>query len=620
MLTEQADFYVGDWIVRPQRCRIERGSKSVRVKPKSMAVLECLAQADGGVASRAALFDAVWPGAIVTDDVLTHSIVELRKAFDESARDAQVIETIPKKGFRLIPEVRSMHSGSNPGRQYFHVPQLIGLAIVLLSMALLWDRFYTQPADSIVSEAKSVAILPFVDMSPEGDQGYFADGLAEELINRLTRLRGLQVTARTSSFFFKDTNDDLRAIGDMLGVNHLVEGSVRKSATHFRITAQLIEVSSGFHLWSATFDRPIEDIFVVQDEIAEAVARALSIKLSVGDLGTIAGGTESVDAFDQVLLGNALFRNFDADSMLRAAEYYRRATEIDPDFALAWAALANVYRRTRLVLTEDDYQIRLQQSEFAMAQATKLAPMAPYILRQVADAHIDAGRWADAALQISIAEELDNRAVVNSVHVDLLAKSGRIRDAIALMERSRRVDPLNASAAMYLGHLYTSQGDYEKALAELDRGYKLGTSLPLISVEGMITALHIGEVGVITRWLARAIEHQQPGAKGVHSEMSQRLGDRESALSWLHEAFELSSIADYYIVIWASYYDDLALATLALQRSPDPWIFWLPMMSDVRIQPEFKSLVRGIGLDSYWREYGWPDYCHAISADHIECR
>ena len=622
MSTEQSDFRLGVWTVRPQRCLIERGSESVRVKPKSMAVLECLARANGGVTSRDALFDAVWPGAIVTDDVLTHSIVELRKAFDESARDAQIIETIPKKGFRLVPEVKPVRAGKNSGKLRFSMPQLIGLVVALVSMALIWDRIDSQSArpGSNISEAKSIAILPFVDMSPDKDQGYFADGLAEELINRLTQLQGLQVTARTSSFFFKETNDDLRVIGEMLGVNHLLEGSVRKSESEFRITAQLIEVSSGFHLWSETFDRPIEDIFAVQEELAEAVARALSIKLSVGELGSVVGGTKIVDAFDQVLLGNSLFGKFDAESMLQAAEHYKRATEIDPNFALAWAGLADVYRRTRLVLAEQDYQTYLQQSEVALAEATKLAPMAPYILRQAADAYIDAGRWADADAKLSLAEELDSRAATTGVHVDLLAKTGRISDAIAMMERSRRMDPLSATAAMYLGHLYTSQGDYEKALSELDRGYELGGSLPLISVEGMVAALHTGDLAIARIWLGRAIEHGQPGARGVHDEMAQRLGDRESALSWLNDAFESSSIADYYTAIWASFYDDTALAVRALQRSPDPWAFWLPLMSDVRRLPEFRDLIRDMGLESYWREFGWSDYCHAIEIDDFECR
>lgn len=622
MLGEHADFRLGEWIVRPQQCRIERDGESVRVKPKSMAVLECLARSDGGVTSRTALFESVWPGAIVTDDVLTHSIVELRKAFDESARDARIIETIPKKGFRLVPEVMPLPPASEAGKRRLSIVHLAALLIILLSVSLLWWWIDSAPVttDSPVAESRSVAVLPFVDMSPEKDQGYFADGLAEELINRLANLKGLQVTARTSSFFFKESNHNLHAIGEMLDVKHVVEGSVRKSESEFRITAQLIEVDSGFHLWSAAYDRPIEDVFVVQEEIAEAVARALSIKLSVGELGTIVGGTGSVEAFEQVLLGNSLFHNFDAESMLRAAEHYRAATEIDPNFALAWAALANVYRNTRIVLSEEDFQAHEQQSDFALAEAAKLAPMAPYILRQTANAFIDNGRWADAASQIAIAEELDNRAVVNAVHVDLLTKTGKTRDAIALMERSRRVDPLSATAAMYLGHLYTSRGEYDKALAELNRGYDIGWSLPLISVEGMVAALHTRDAGTIESWLERAIQHEQPGALGVHNEMAARFRDRESALIWLHDAFESSAIADYYTVIWASFFGDTDLAVRALQRTPDLWVVWLPIMSEVRQSPEFKSIIRDIGMESYWREYGWPDYCRAISNDDFECR
>ncbi len=621
MRPDQSDFCVGDWVVRPQRCRIERGSKAVRVKPKSMAVLECLARADGAVITRDALFAAVWPGAAVTDDVLTHSVVELRKAFDESARDARVIETIPKKGFRLVPPVRPLDNESSRGKRLLSTWSLAGIGASIILGIFAWQWLATTETIEPLTGAQTIAVLPFVDMSPDGDQAYFADGLSEELINRLTQLRGLQVTGRTSSFYFKGRNGDLREIGERLDVNHVLEGSVRKSGTQLRITAQLIDVSNGFHLWSRIFDRPFEDVFLIQEEIAESVAQALSIKLQVGELGTIVGGTDNIDAFDQVLLGIALYREFDADAMLQAAEHFERAITLDPEFALAWAYLADVYRNTRLVLSNEDYAVNREQSELALDRALQLAPTSPYILRTAARRYIDEGRWSKTESTLALAESSENQAAStnSSIRIEFYTKMGRVNDAIALTERVRRINPLDPSVTMYLGHLYSSQGLHEKALAELDRGYGLHGSLPLISVEGLLTALASDDEDEITRWLARAIEHEQPGAQNVHREMAQRLGDREIALSWLRNAFENSSVPDYYTVVWASYYHDIELALAALQRSPDPWAFWLGVTADIRERPEFKSLVRELGLEAYWREFGWADYCRPLGADDFEC-
>lgn len=618
---KQADFRLGDWIVSPQRCRIERNGDVTRIKPKSMAVLEQLAENGDSVTSREQLFDAVWPGAAVTDDVLTHSIVELRKAFGDTARDARIIETIPKKGFRLLLPVGDVDKAVTRSRPVAKLLAFAGLSVLLALLA--WQMFGNSeiaPAED-TEIATSVAVLPFVDMSPARDQGHFADGLSEELINHLTQLRGLQVTGRTSSFYFKGRNEDLRLIGERLGVNHILEGSVRKSDSRLRITAQLIDVGSGFHLWSDTFDRPTDDLFTVQEEIAGAVAQALSIKLSVGELGKLQGGTSNLDAFEQILLGHAIHDEFTAGALQRAIEHYERATVIDPEFALAWASIAGAYRHTRLVLTQQDYQERLAAAEHALAQALRLAPNSPHILRIAAQKDIDDRRWGAAAEKLRRAEVNDNGVYSKSsgAQIDLLAKTGYIREATARAERAKRIEPLDGWVAMYLGHLYSAAGDVEKGMAELERGYSIGDSQALISVEGLVNALASNNPDTIQVWLGRAIEHQQPGALGVHDEMARLFGDPETALSWLREAFSNSSAPDYYIAVWAAYYGDHLLAARAMQRSLDAWLFWLPVLKDVRQLPEFKTAMRDADLEAYWREHGWPDYCLSAGLNDFEC-
>lgn len=183
-------------------------------------------------------------------------------------------------------------------------------------------------------------------MSPDKDQAYFSDGIAEELLNQLSQIHGLQVGGRTSSFAFKGQNEDLRVIGEKLNVAHVLEGSVRKAGERVRITAQLIKAKDGYHLWSETFDRDLDDIFDIQEEIAKAVASAMSIALGVGEGDLSAGGTRNFDAYDAYLAGNSLIRELTPNGTAQAIELLEKAVALDPDYAQARSALAITYDRS----------------------------------------------------------------------------------------------------------------------------------------------------------------------------------------------------------------------------------------------------------------------------------
>ncbi len=198
------------------------------------------------------------------------------------------------------------------------------------------------PPPAAVAEMPSIAVLPFVDMSPDKDQEYFSDGLTEELLNRLVTFKGLRVIGRTSAFAFKGKNEDLRTIGETLGVNHILEGSVRKSGNHLRITAQLINPADGSHFWSKTFDRDLTDIFEIQDEISRAVAEALAVTMGVA-AGEDEGFTRNIEAYEEYLKGKALVDATTLRDIPRGIEHLLRATEIDPTFAAPWASLSQAY-------------------------------------------------------------------------------------------------------------------------------------------------------------------------------------------------------------------------------------------------------------------------------------
>ena len=244
-----AGFCLGPWRVLPHRNVIERNGEARRLENRLMQTLAFLAAHPGEVLTRKQFFETVWRGRVVNEEALSRAISLLRSALDDDSHAPRFIQTIPGVGYRLITAV------TNPEA--------------------------TGPAAPPVAAANqnSIAVLPFVNLSADPANEYFSDGISEEILNVLTQVERFKVVGRTSSFAFKDTRDDLRTIGRTLNVTHLLEGSVRQADARVRITAQLINVEDGFHVWSETFERRLDDIFAVQDEIASAVTRALKVKL-----------------------------------------------------------------------------------------------------------------------------------------------------------------------------------------------------------------------------------------------------------------------------------------------------------------------------------------------------
>jgi TolB-like protein len=218
-------------VVTPSLNSISSRGKTVHLEPKVMEVLLCLAQHPGETLSKEQLFQAVWPKTIVTEDVLKRGIAELRRAFNDDAREPRTIQTISKRGYRLIAPVTAPTAAA--------------------------------AAKSVVSD--SIVVLPFISMSSDPENEYFADGITEEIIDALAQIQGLHVVARSSAFSFKGKHIDLRIVGEQLNVRTVLEGSVRKVDSRLRITAQLVCTADGFHLWSERYEREIKDVFAIQE-------------------------------------------------------------------------------------------------------------------------------------------------------------------------------------------------------------------------------------------------------------------------------------------------------------------------------------------------------------------
>ena len=230
-------------------------------------------------------------------------------------------------------------SGARPGRFRLMVA-LVGVGLLAAAPGVLWHLF-SRRANTAAAVVPSIAVLPFADLSPQKDQEYFSDGIAEEILNSLAHVQGLHVAGRTSAFSFKGKSEDLRAVGEKLNVGIILEGSVRKEGTRVRVSTQLINAGDGYQLWSETFDRELTAVFAIEDEIAATVVRELKVRLLPGKgPATREHRTANAEAHREYLVGNQLFNRNSEEGFRRASVAYQRAVELDPGYAVAWAALA----------------------------------------------------------------------------------------------------------------------------------------------------------------------------------------------------------------------------------------------------------------------------------------
>ena len=323
---------------------------------------------------------------------------------------------------------------------------------------------------SIPVDDKSIAVLPFVDMSAEKDQEYMSDGIAEELLNLLSQVPDLKVIARTSSFAFKGKDVPIAEIAKILNVAHVLEGSVRKSGNTVRITAQLVRTADSTHLWSETYDRPLDDIFKVQDEIANAIVQALQIRLAGGELNRRKGGTQNLEAYQLYLRGIDGVSKATKASLVAAAGYLDRATTLDPDYGMAWAqrAFAEISRvDSGLVDTSAGYGLARELAERAVQVSPDLAD-AHAALQQI-EYSLD-WDWAAAEVEARRALAIDprNSRSLNSTG-QLYAMLGRWTEAERLYQTVLDRDPLYTYAIWNLGNAYYHAGNFADAEAVFAR-------------------------------------------------------------------------------------------------------------------------------------------------------
>ncbi|HEV2703647.1 MAG TPA: hypothetical protein VGV09_18625 [Steroidobacteraceae bacterium] len=477
----------------------------------------------------------------------------------------------------------------------------------------------------------SLAVLPFVDMSPEHNQEYFSDGLSEELLNQLAQINELRVAGRTSSFSFKGKNEDLRVIGEQLGVGNLLEGSVRKDGTHLRITAQLINAKDGIHVWSHTYDRELSDVFAVQEEIAKEVSGALSVKLNVGEMSRAKGGTTNLEAYDKYLQAMAKRdRGAGKEDLLDADQLFRDALAIDPKFGRAWSGLYDSLADTRIFVQGNSGAVQAEMAK-ASAEAMALAPNAWWAQETLANERTTQHKWAQAEIAakatLAAAPALNTNATL--AYTAFTWPVGRSREAVDLWAGVRQADPLSLRASFIYQISLCWTERYDELVKENLRSRALQGDH---NEADALTATCLAQrQGTGTKVLAEAVKNGVPAVVSFAYEHLRGHLDEPAAMRAelrkmlvdpdFQESGRMEGIAGIAAILGDA---DTALEAqrrtyvdLAGNNAGD---IWYPLYKRLRPDPRFKQLLRDLGLVDYWRTSGnWGDYCKPIGANDFEC-
>jgi TolB-like protein/Flp pilus assembly protein TadD len=459
-------------------------------------VLTFLVEARDRVVSRDDLLDAVWHGRIVSEATLSSRLNAARTAIGDNGAEQRLIRTLPRKGFRFVGGVRLI---PDPAPEQREPPD------------------DTAPAEPIAwrggAGLPSVAVLAFNNMSGDPEQEYFADGMAEEIITALSRISGLFVIARNSSFTYKGKAIDVRQVGQELGVGYILDGSVRRSRERLRITGQLVDAASGAHLWSDRFDGDPRDVFELQDRVAESVAASIEPTLQLAEIRRLRDQPARLDAYDFLLRAYALASDFTPAGMGAAIGCLDRSLSVDPTYAPAMAAMA--YCRAQC-----HFQGWAQQDDAGRAQAVRLA-------------------WRAVELAPSDAQVLWMAAFA----VWNMAETGRER-ARELFSRSLLINPNSAMALTLAGWIETMCGNQGAGREMVGRAQRLNPRDPrgwLIAGVMAIAAVFDEDHAEAVRWAERALAQNRRFAVALRvlAVALVKLGQQDRAAQAIQELLEI---------------------------------------------------------------------------------
>ena len=555
-------FRVGDWSADPSRDVLVRGEEQVKIEPRSMEVLVRLARRAGAVVSQAELEAEVWGGLIVTSQSVYQAIAQLRRVLGDNPRQPRYIETVPRRGYRLVaavewsarnPPVPDTEPAAAIPTQPAAPPApaapahaarpvrwrtglaLLGMLLLVVLVAAGW-RYRTQ---GTAPQARSIAVLTFEDLSPDDSQGYLTQVLVEELTSALGQVDGLKVAARNSARIASGSGASHAEVGRQLGVEHVLHGSVRRVGDRVRVTAVLVEARSGFEAWSRTLERPASAVYRLPADIAPQVAAAVGLAL-VGDPGVRGSrvGTRIPHAYDYYMLGLQRFAERSAFALQEAQHYFQQAIEADPGFAAAYAALADVHiaefyfanrqlpETLDLVLPlvekalaiDPDFGLAIairgwatfERGDFEGARgdlehAVALSPNDAKARLWLGNALFAAARPREALAELDRALELDPLNFITHLRRALVLDAlGRHDDALEAATRATTLAPKHPNPRWTLALIATSRGDLAQAIAHFEAALALDASRSDLRIQLATLLLDAGREADARRELEEA--------------------------------------------------------------------------------------------------------------------
>ena len=485
-------------------------------------------------------------------------------------------------------------------------PSAAEFAAALLAISRDSDSGERATAGTPRADARAIAVLPLANMSADPENEYFADGMTEEIINALAKVPGIQVASRTSSFAFKGKEVDVRQIGEKLGAASVLEGSVRKVGNRIRITAQLISVENGYHLWNETYDRQLEDVFAVQDEISRAIVEALKLRLA-NNGAQVVPPTKDLEAYTLYLKGRFFFAKLSEPSLRKALALFEQALLRDPGLARAYAGIADVWCNLAddWVAPDEAYPRAKAAAERALQRDPELAEAITSIGKVLCWHEWD---FAGAEAQLSRATTLSpSYAEAHYVRGTALPLVGRLHDAIDTMAQALKLDPLSVHYCEWLSRFLLYAGDYDGAIAQGHRALELDEGW--LRAPHYIGAAHLakGELDEALMWFRRA----QALEKSVRSYDANivralaALGQQEEAeaiMTRLEEASRQQYMRSEVLAMGHAAIGDFDRAFSALERAYQArssgliYLHLDPGFLPLRPDPRFADLVRRIGL------------------------
>lgn len=458
----------GNVVVDTALHRVLVGGVPQELEPKSFRLLQFLIEHRERVVTKQEIFAAVWTGTVVSDNALTRAIAQIRKGLGDDRKQPRYIETVPTVGYRFIAEVQAPAASTTPANRDrgFRVAASSSVERDQVESWMtgggaapeLAGGESTAPRRS--GHEPSIAVLPFANLSADKENEYFADGLAEEILNSLAQIPDLKVIARSSSFAFRGQDQDITAIAAALRVHHVLEGSVRRAGTRIRVTAQLIAAGDGSHVWSERYDRGVTDVFAIQDEISEAIATALRVRLAPPVR------TANLEAYQLHLKGRHHLLRLSREGLARARACFDQALAIDPGYAPAHSALAEHHHTV--------YILGLEPADTEVPLARAAAEKALTIDPDHGESHSILASLADTVdYEWAVAETLHRRALSAGPVASIvwfryatwhLLPLGRVEEAEAQFRTGLATDPLNMPLQHGVAQCHLATGRYRQAI------------------------------------------------------------------------------------------------------------------------------------------------------------